>query len=79
MEGSSYIWGFLVPGIILLFVGFYLTSQGSGTVKLTAALQIDERTRNKIIKKRGLQIGLFVKVRKMSKITESLLKSLTFL
>lgn len=65
MEGSSYIWGFLVPGTILLFVGFYLTSQGSSTVKLTAALQVDERTRNKMIKKRGLQIGLFVKVRTM--------------
>lgn len=63
MEGSSYIWGFLVPACILLFAGFYLSAQGAGAVKLTAALQIDQRARNKIIKRRGLQIGLFFKVR----------------
>lgn len=62
MHGSSYIWGFLVPACILLFVGFYLSAQLSGAVKLTAALQIDQRARNKIIKRRGLQIGLFFKV-----------------
>lgn len=62
MHGSSYIWGFLVPASILLFVGFYLSAQLSGAVKLTAALQIDQRARNKIIKRRGLQIGLFFKV-----------------
>lgn len=62
MHGSSYIWGFLVPASILLFVGFYLSAQLSGAVKLTAALQVDQRARNKIIKRRGLQIGLFFKV-----------------
>jgi hypothetical protein len=62
MHGSSYVWGFLVPASILLFVGFYLSAQLSGAVKLTAALQIDQRARNKIIKRRGLQIGLFFKV-----------------
>ncbi|CRK89386.1 CLUMA_CG003140, isoform A [Clunio marinus] len=62
MHGSSYIWGFLVPASILLFVGFYLSAQLSGAVKLTAALQIDQRARNKIIKRRGLQIGLFFKL-----------------
>ncbi len=62
MGGSSYIWGFLVPATILLFIGFYLSAQGAGVVKLTAALQVDQRARNKIIKRRGLQIGLFVKV-----------------
>jgi hypothetical protein len=63
MHGSSYIWGFLVPAGILLFVGFYLSAQLSGAVKLTAALQIDQRARNKIIRRRGLQVGLFFKVR----------------
>lgn len=62
MQGSSYIWGFLVPASVLLFAGFYLSTQLSGAVKLTAALQIDQRARNKIIKRRGLQIGLFFKV-----------------
>jgi hypothetical protein len=62
MHGSSYIWGYLIPSSILLFVGFYLSAQLSGAVKLTAALQIDQRARNKIIKRRGLQIGLFFKV-----------------
>ncbi|KAG5674120.1 hypothetical protein PVAND_004105 [Polypedilum vanderplanki] len=62
MHGSSYIWGFLVPASILLFVGFYLSAQLSGAVKLTAALQIDQRARNKIIRRRGLQVGLFFKL-----------------
>lgn len=71
MHGSSYIWGFLVPASILLFVGFYLSAQLSGSVKLTAALQIDQRARNKIIKRRGLQIGLFFKVVKLKQIETS--------
>lgn len=62
MHGSSYVWGSLVPASILLFVGFYLSAQLTGAVKLTAALQVDQRSRNKIIKRRGLQIGLFFKV-----------------
>lgn len=65
MHGSSYIWGFLVPASCLLFAGFYLSAQLSSAVKLTAALQIDQRARNKIIKRRGLQVGLFFKVRKV--------------
>jgi hypothetical protein len=63
MHGSSYIWGFLVPASFLLFAGFYLSAQLNGAVKLTAALQVDQRARNKIIKRRGLQVGLFFKVR----------------
>ncbi|XP_070491173.1 adhesion G protein-coupled receptor L4-like [Chironomus tepperi] len=62
MHGSSYIWGFLVPASILLFAGYYLSAQLSSAVKLTAALQIDQRARNKIIKRRGLQVGLFFKL-----------------
>lgn len=62
MEGSAYIWGFLVPAVILLFAGFYLACQGCGAVKIAAALQIDSRAKTKLVKKRGLQIGLFFKV-----------------
>ncbi|XP_035796044.1 latrophilin-like protein LAT-2 [Anopheles albimanus] len=62
MEGSAYIWGFLVPAIVLLFCGFYLACQGGGAIKIAAALQVDSRAKNKLIKKRGLQIGLFFKI-----------------
>uniref|UniRef100_A0A182NR35 G-protein coupled receptors family 2 profile 2 domain-containing protein n=1 Tax=Anopheles dirus TaxID=7168 RepID=A0A182NR35_9DIPT len=62
MEGSAYIWGFLIPAIILLFTGFYLACQGEGAIKIAAALQVDSRAKNKLIKKRGLQIGLFFKI-----------------
>ncbi|XP_058453434.1 latrophilin-like protein LAT-2 [Malaya genurostris] len=62
MEGSAYVWGFLVPAIVLLFAGFYLSCQGGGAVKIAAALQVDSRTKNKLVKKRGLQIGLFFKI-----------------
>ncbi|XP_052865401.1 adhesion G protein-coupled receptor L1-like isoform X1 [Anopheles cruzii] len=62
MEGSAYIWGFLMPAIVLLFSGFYLACQGGGAIKIAAALQIDSRAKNKLVKKRGLQIGLFFKI-----------------
>lgn len=62
MDGSAYVWGFLTPASILIFCGFYLAAQCNGTIKIAAGLQIDMRTRNKMIKKRGLQIGLFIKV-----------------
>ncbi|ETN67020.1 juvenile hormone esterase [Anopheles darlingi] len=62
MEGSAYIWGFLVPSIALLFCGFYLACQGGGAIKIAAALQVDSRAKNKLVKKRGLQIGLFFKI-----------------
>lgn len=62
MEGSAYIWGFLVPAVVLLFSGFYLACQGEEVVKIAAALQVDSRAKNKLVKKRGLQIGLFFKI-----------------
>ncbi|KFB43648.1 AGAP001100-PA-like protein [Anopheles sinensis] len=62
MEGSAYIWGFLMPSVILLFSGFYLACQGEGAIKIAAALQVDSRAKNKLVKKRGLQIGLFFKI-----------------
>uniref|UniRef100_A0A182YQK6 Uncharacterized protein n=3 Tax=Anopheles stephensi TaxID=30069 RepID=A0A182YQK6_ANOST len=62
MEGSAYIWGFLVPAIVLLFSGFYLACQGEEVIKIAAALQVDSRAKNKLVKKRGLQIGLFFKI-----------------
>lgn len=62
MDGSAYIWGFLVPAITLLFSGFYLAAQANGAIKVSAGLQVDMKIRNKMLKKRGLQIGLFVKV-----------------
>uniref|UniRef100_A0A182PR38 G-protein coupled receptors family 2 profile 2 domain-containing protein n=1 Tax=Anopheles epiroticus TaxID=199890 RepID=A0A182PR38_9DIPT len=62
MEGSAYAWGFLLPAIILLFSGFYLACQGEAAIKVAAALQIDSRAKNKLVKKRGLQIGLFFKI-----------------
>ncbi|XP_055610401.1 adhesion G protein-coupled receptor L1-like [Uranotaenia lowii] len=62
MEGPAYVWGFLVPSIVLLFAGFYLACQGGGAVKIAAALQVDSRIKNKLVKKRGLQIGLFFKI-----------------
>lgn len=62
MKGSAYIWGFLIPAIILLLIGFYLAGQGGGAIKMSAGLQIDAKIRNKMIKKRGLQIGLFFKL-----------------
>lgn len=63
LQGSSYIWGYLVPASILLFLGFYLFTQLSGSVKLTAAIQVNQSTRKKIINRRGLQTRLFLKVR----------------
>ncbi|XP_053670415.1 adhesion G protein-coupled receptor L1-like [Anopheles nili] len=62
MEGSAYVWGFLMPAVMLLFSGFYLACQGGGAIKIAAALQIDSRSKNKLVKKRGLQIGLFFKI-----------------
>ncbi|XP_053695644.1 cadherin EGF LAG seven-pass G-type receptor 1-like [Sabethes cyaneus] len=62
MEGPAYVWGFLVPAVVLLFAGFYLACQGGGAVKIAAALQVDSRAKNKLVKKRGLQIGLFFKI-----------------
>lgn len=62
MDGAAYVFGFLVPASVLIFCGYYLAAQCNGTIKISAGLQIDMRTRNKMIKKRGLQIGLFIKV-----------------
>lgn len=62
MEGPAYLWGFLIPGSILLLLGLWLAFQGSEAVKLAASLQVDSRTRNKLLKRRGLQIGLFIKL-----------------
>lgn len=62
MEGSAYTWGFFVPALILLFCGYYLAIQSGDAIKVSAALQIDSKIRNKMVKKRGIQIGLLIKV-----------------
>lgn len=62
MEGSAYLWGFLIPASVIAFCGYWLAAQCNGIVKISAGLQVDMRTRNKLIKRRGLQIGLFVRV-----------------
>lgn len=62
MEGSAYTWGFFVPALILLFGGYYLAIQSGDAIKVSAALQIDSKIRNKMVKKRGIQIGLLIKV-----------------
>lgn len=62
MEGPAYLWGFLIPGSVLLLLGLWLAFQASDAVKLAASLQVDSRARNKLMKRRGLQIGLFIKL-----------------
>lgn len=62
MEGPAYLWGFLIPGSVLLLLGLWLAFQASDAVKFSASLQVDSRTRNKLLKRRGLQIGLFIKL-----------------
>lgn len=62
MEGPAYLWGFLIPGSVLILLGLWLAFQASDAVKLAASLQVDSRTRNKLLKRRGLQIGLFIKL-----------------
>ena len=62
MRGSGYLWGFLIPSLVLLSMGSWLAKQASFAAKTSAGLQVDSRARNKMIKKRGYQIGLFIKV-----------------
>lgn len=62
MEGPAYLWGFLIPGSVLLLLGLWLAFQASDAVKFSASLQVDTRTRNKLLKRRGLQTGLFIKL-----------------
>lgn len=62
MEGSAYLWGFLIPGSVLLLLGLWLALQASAAAKFCASLQVDLRIRNKMLKRRGSQIGLFVKL-----------------
>lgn len=62
MEGPAFMWGFLIPAVILLCLGGWLAAQGSGAAKISAGLQVDAKARNKILKKRGLQIGLFIRL-----------------
>lgn len=62
MEGPAYLWGFLIPGSVLLLLGLWLAFQASDAVKFNASLQVDTRTRNKLLKRRGLQTGLFIKL-----------------
>lgn len=62
VDGPAYLWGFLIPGSVLLLLGLWLAYQASEALKFSASLQIDSRIRNKLLKRRGLQIGLFIKL-----------------
>lgn len=62
MKGSGYIFGFLIPSSILLFIGLYMAFTAKKIAKISAGMQIDSRVRNKLEKRRGLQINLFIRV-----------------
>lgn len=62
MKGSGYIFGFLIPSSILLFVGLYMAFTAKKIAKISAGMQIDSRVRSKLEKRRGLQINLFIRV-----------------
>ncbi|XP_037036574.1 adhesion G protein-coupled receptor L4-like [Bradysia coprophila] len=62
MKGSGYIFGFLIPSSILLFVGLYMAFTAKKIAKISAGMQIDSRVRNKLEKRRGLQINLFIRI-----------------
>lgn len=67
MKGSGYIFGFLIPSSILLFIGLYMAFTAKKIAKISAGMQIDSRVRNKLEKRRGLQINLFIRVSKRNK------------
>ncbi|XP_055913599.1 adhesion G protein-coupled receptor E3-like [Eupeodes corollae] len=62
MEGQAYIWAYMVPAIFILFIGFHLAYQAKHTAKISAQMQVDVKTRRKLIKRRLLQCGLFIKI-----------------
>lgn len=62
MKGPAYVFGFLLPASILLFLGFYLALSAKNIAKISAGIQIDSRVKNKLTKRRGLQINLFIRV-----------------
>ncbi|XP_037918354.1 adhesion G protein-coupled receptor E4-like [Hermetia illucens] len=62
MEGKAYIWAYMIPAIILLLFGYHLAFQARNTAKVSAQMQVDSKCRNKLIKRRMLQSGLFIKI-----------------
>ena len=62
MGGPAYLWGLLLPAYVLLLLGLWLTFQAREALRLSAILQVDTRTRNKDLRRRGLQVGLFLRL-----------------
>ncbi|XP_055846169.1 adhesion G protein-coupled receptor L4-like [Episyrphus balteatus] len=62
MDGQAYIWAYMVPAIFILFIGFHLAYQAKHTAKISAQMQVDVKTRRKLIKRRLLQCGLFIRI-----------------
>lgn len=62
MDGQAYIWAYMVPATLVLFNGFHLAYQAKQTAKVSAQMQVDVKTRRKLIKRRLLQCGLFIRI-----------------
>ena len=62
MGGPAYLWGLLLPASVLLLLGLWLAFQAREALRLSTNLQVDTRTRNKVLRRRGLQVGLFLRL-----------------
>lgn len=62
LDRSAYIYGLLIPSTILVLVTLTYLVRAAVVARYVASMQIDRRTRDKMRRKRSLQLFLFTKV-----------------
>lgn len=62
LDTSAYVYGLLIPSAILVLATFSYLVRAAVVARYVASMQIDRRTRDKMRRKRTLQLLLFTKV-----------------
>ncbi|PSN45015.1 hypothetical protein C0J52_11627 [Blattella germanica] len=62
LDHDAFMYAFVVPVLVLLFVDFVFLARSAAVARFTINMQVDKRMRDKMRRKRRLQLCLFIKV-----------------
>ncbi|KDR22135.1 hypothetical protein L798_02099, partial [Zootermopsis nevadensis] len=62
LDHDAFVFGFVLPVLVLLVAVIVFLARSAVTARFTVSMQVDRRTREKMRRKRYLQLFLFLKV-----------------
>lgn len=62
LDSNAYVYGFLIPAVLLVIIIFSNLVRCAIVARYVISMQVDKRIREKMRRKKSLQVALFSKV-----------------